>query len=72
MNEYTVVDKSRPEDEIEAQEPGSTYVLSEEGWEVSDYVDPADDWSLLADGSLLSPDGAIRTWPLVGLEPEVP
>lgn len=71
MNEYFVVDEPRLEDELEAQEPGSTYVLTGDGWEVSDYVDPADDWSLQSDGSYLSPDGAVRTWPLAGPEPDV-
>ena len=27
------------------------------------------DWSLLADGSYLSPDGTLRTWPAAGPEP---
>lgn len=71
MDKYTSVDEPRAEDEIEAQEPGSTYTLTQGGWEVSEYVDPADDWSLLSDGSYLSPDGTVRTWPLVGPEPEV-
>jgi hypothetical protein len=70
MNEYSVVGEPRSEDEIEAQEPGSTYALTPDGWEVSDYVDPADDWSLLSDGSYLSPDRTLRTWPLVGPEAE--
>lgn len=70
MDEYTAAGEP-PEDQIEAQEPGSTCVLTEDGWEVSDYVDPGNDWSPLADGSYLSPDGAVRTWPLAGLEPQV-
>jgi hypothetical protein len=52
-----------------SKEPGSTYVLTGDGWEVSDYVDPADDWSLQSDGSYLSPDGAVRTWPLAAPSP---
>jgi hypothetical protein len=70
MDEHTIVGETRAEDEIEAQEPGSTYALTHDGWEVSDYVDPAEDWSLLSDGSFLSPDGTVRTWPLAGPEPE--
>ena len=58
----------RLEDELEAQEPGSTFFLGEEGWEASDYLDPADDWTLLPDGSFLSPDGTVRTWPAAAPE----
>jgi hypothetical protein len=46
--------------------------LTEEGWEEALYVDPSDDWSLLADGSWSSPDGRTRSWPLVGPEPAEP
>jgi hypothetical protein len=49
-------------------EPGSTRVLSESGWEEVDYVDPAEDWHLLGDGSWESPDGQTRSWPLTGPE----
>jgi hypothetical protein len=59
----------RAEDELESQEAGSTYLLGVEGWEAALYVDPENDWSLLADGSFLSPDGTVRSWPLVGPEP---
>lgn len=69
MDQYTVVGETL-ENEIELQEPGSTCVLTEDGWEMADYVDPADDWSLLSDGSYLSPDGTVRTWPLAGPEPD--
>lgn len=68
MDEPIVV-AERAEDEIETQDAGSTFALGQEGWEASDYVDPEDDWSLLPDGSFLSPDGTIRTWPLAGPEP---
>jgi hypothetical protein len=27
-------------------------------------VEPGHDWRLLADGSFLSPDGTLRSWPL--------
>lgn len=70
MDKYVVDQEARAEDEIEGQESGSTYVLTADGWEVSSYVDPGDGWSLLSDGSWLSPDGTVRTWPLVGPEPE--
>jgi hypothetical protein len=59
----------RAEDEIETQDAGSTVALGPEGWEASDYLDPEDDWRLLPDGSFLSPDGKLRTWPLAGPEP---
>lgn len=45
---------------------GTTVVLTAEGWEEADYEDPGDDWRLLADGSYLSPDRTIRSWPLAG------
>jgi len=68
VDEIMTVDE-RAEDELEAQEAGSTFVLGTEGWEASGFVDPEDDWSLLSDGSYLSPDGNVRSWPLVGPEP---
>ena len=57
------------DDDLDGQADGSTFILGAEGWEASDFIDPEDDWQLLADGSYLSPDGAIRTWPLTGPEP---
>ena len=59
----------QPEDEIDEQEPGSTFVLGAEGWESVDYVVPAADWALQADGSFLSPDERTRSWPEAGPEP---
>jgi hypothetical protein len=59
----------RAEDEIEAQDPGSTVALGPEGWEASAYMDPDDDWSLMPDGSYLSSDGMLRTWPHASPEP---
>ena len=50
------------------QEPGTTRVLTDSGWEHADYVDPAADWHLLGDGSWESPDGQTRSWPLTGPE----
>ena len=64
-----IIVAERAEDEIEAQEPGSTVAIGPEGWEASAYIDPDDDWSLLPDGSFLSSDGMVRTWPLAGPEP---
>jgi len=56
-------------DELDTGDAGSTFALGGEGWEASDYQDPEEDWSLLPDGSYLSPDGTTRTWPAAGPEP---
>ena len=68
MDELTTIDE-RAMEEMDAQEAGSTFTLGEEGWEAADYLDPADDWLLLQDGSYLSPDGTQRTWPVAGPAP---
>ena len=57
-------------DEAVGLDPGVTRVLTAEGWEESEYVDPGDDWRLLDDGSWSSPDGHVRSWPLAGPEPD--
>jgi hypothetical protein len=54
------------EDDVDEAAAGKTAVLTAEGWEETGYLEPGDDWRLLLDGSYLSPDGAIRTWLLVG------
>ena len=59
----------RAEDELDVVEAGSTVALGDEGWEAADYIDPGDDWALQADGSYLSPDGTLRSWPAAGPEP---
>lgn len=43
--------------------PTSARLTGDGGWEEIDLVDPAPDWQELPDGSFLSPDGTIRTWP---------
>jgi hypothetical protein len=48
--------------EGEEQEPGTTVVLTAEGWEATAYVKPEEDWVVREDGSLESPDGTMRTW----------
>ena len=68
MDELTQLEE-RTEEDLDLQEAGSTFALGGEGWESSDYIDPGDDWSLLADGSYMSPDGTLRTWPAAGPEP---
>jgi hypothetical protein len=65
MDEFTTRDP-REIDEGDVGVAGTTFVLAELGWEASDYVDPAEDWNRQADGSYLSPDGTMRTWPLGG------
>lgn len=63
-------DPSAPDDrsgeELSDQAPGTSVFLTGEGWEEADYVEPGDDWQLLSDGSFQSPDGNIRSWPLLG------
>ena len=59
-------DVSEPADELD---PGTSRVLTAEGWEVVPFVDPEDDWGLQQDGSWLAPDGLTRSWPLGGPEP---
>lgn len=53
-------------------DPGVTRVLTAEGWEEANYIDPDDDWRHLRDGSWASPDGLTRSWPLAGPEPAEP
>jgi len=48
----------------EAAEPGTTAILTEEGWQTTPYEEPADGWRLLDDGSWESPDGLTRSYPL--------
>lgn len=59
-------DVERDEDELEADAAGTTMVLTNTGSEGSGYVEPGDDWRLLADGSWVSPDDRVRTWPFAG------
>lgn len=70
MDQMQTLQEERDEDELEELALGSTMILAAEGWETSDYVPPGDDWSELADGSFLAPDGKVRSWPLMGSEPE--
>jgi hypothetical protein len=51
-----------PDPQREDDDPGSTFVLTTEGWEVSEYVAPEQDWTVREDGSFESPDGTMRTW----------
>lgn len=54
----------------EEEEPGTTFVLTAEGWQAVVYTEPGDDWVMRADGSYESPDGTMRTW--VSAEPAGP
>jgi hypothetical protein len=59
------------DDETELSEaPGTTMVLTEDGWEAVDYIAPEDDWHLAPDGSMTSPDGRTRSWLLTGSGPD--
>jgi hypothetical protein len=68
MDELVTTD-ALAEDELDGQADGSTFILGAEGWEAADFIDPEADWRLLNDGSYLSPDGSVRSWPLTGPEP---
>ncbi len=61
MAEQTLRD-DRAEDESEAEAAGVTFVLTEQGWEASEFVDPGSDWCVQDDGSCLAADGRVRTW----------
>ena len=61
MDEPVMV-AERAEDEMDLPEAGSTFAFGVDGWEALDYMDPGDDWTVLPDGSYVSPDGLIRTW----------
>jgi hypothetical protein len=52
--------------------PVSPRVLTAEGWEEANYIDPGDEWRLLDDGSWASPEGLTRSWRLGGPEPAEP
>jgi len=65
MNDLPAV-SDRSDDELSDQAPGTSVILIGQGWEEADYVEPGDDWHALADGSYVSPDGTIRSWPLFG------
>jgi hypothetical protein len=64
-----MADVGQAEDRAENERPGTTMVLTAEGWEAAEFIDPETDWQLQDDGSFLSPDGTMRTWLLTGPEP---
>lgn len=47
--------------EPEEEEPGSSFILTAEGWELTGYIEPGGDWTVRDDGSFESPDGTMRT-----------
>lgn len=61
VDDVMQVERTPEEDEDEVG--GATRVLTDLGWEASDYLDPGDDWARQSDGSYVSPDGLTRTWP---------
>ncbi len=64
-----LINDVRAEDELEIEAAGTTLILTEQGWEAADYLDPESDWTPLEDGSYLSPDGRTCSRPLAGTEP---
>jgi hypothetical protein len=50
--------------EAEEADPGTSFELTDEGWQVVPYTDPEADWRSMPDGSLESPDGRTRSFPL--------
>jgi hypothetical protein len=53
----------KPTDELERSGAPTSARLTDTGWEQIDLVEPEPDWRALPDGSFVSPDGTIRTWP---------
>ncbi len=49
---------------LDELEPGTSFVLTAEGWERVEYQEPGPDWRLRSDGSFESPDGLTVTWPI--------
>lgn len=41
---------------------GATFILTPEGWQPVEFVEPNHSWLALPDGSFESPDGQFRTW----------
>ena len=41
---------------------GATFILTAEGWQPVDFVEPDQGWLALPDGSFESPDGSLRSW----------
>ncbi len=50
------------EDAEEETADGATFILTAEGWQPVDFVEPDQSWQALPDGSFESPDGQFRTW----------
>lgn len=46
----------------EQGEPGTSFHLTDEGWQAVAHEAPDDDWGLLADGSFRSTDGRTRSF----------
>jgi hypothetical protein len=63
------MDDTRSPDENELASLDRSTILTDAGWEEAEYIEPERDWRLMDDGSYLSPDGRIRSWPLAGPEP---
>jgi hypothetical protein len=63
------VDDAPDSDEDDGLPLGASSVLTEEGWEAVEYIEPGPDWRLQADGSFVSPDGRTQSRPLVNPSP---
>jgi len=48
----------------ETGDPGTSFTLTDEGWQAIPFEAPGDDWELLSDGSFRSLDGMTRSFPL--------
>lgn len=58
-----MVERLAIERDAEEEAPeGATFILTTEGWQPIDFVEPDQNWLALPDGSFESPDGQFRTW----------
>lgn len=60
MNEEGLI----PSGADERADPGTSFELTDEGWQAIAYADPEDGWQPMPDGGLESSDGLIRSYPL--------
>lgn len=57
-----MTDQLSPLDPNEEPDLGTSFTLTRDGWEATDFVEPGTDWRLTEDGAYESPDGTTRTW----------
>jgi len=58
MVERLVIEEGAEEEAAD----GATFILTTEGWQLIDFVEPDQSWLALPDGSFESPDGSLRSW----------